>query len=508
MASLLDRLAPFKGTMPNALIHNGLIVARRQLPGPKSMVTVDMAHEPMALDLDLMKEMGLIETKSIGIIARQGFGKTFLMYILLILLTAIQTADRMSKIMIHSLKRNNMQKPETKPLMDILDSQVIDPHSIKLNALAWPVGMTYNEQLTMLMSLIRLQRSDHSITDEMIHVLKNVLSIAWEDKETNPSIPGLQHILNTVYLPPGLIERFKGRKTAMSVQDESEFTAQDESDKIPDLLSRNPEVFEKAALELYLTLGAFLEGEFLGMFTGTDDTFIEKLEQRGISVDLKGLTPLARAALEIVLSSIFTSAMMPEEGDTSMTPKHPERIPTGTGVDEAYSEWNNPVVAERLYTDSKTQRERGRTTIYCFHRMRDLMDAIIDPGAQKMAANSINEIEVWFIGRQGSAEDVEWIKRFFGNRLPQHVTDTLRSLPKGFFWLLVPNQSPVQVMVVGTDRAIKAFNTEGAHHRHLEQWRKTGDPRYYSRYLRETTPTDDDEPSTKEKQDEMATTTA
>lgn len=495
MSTLLDRIAPFKGPLTMAFIHNWLLTAHRLMFGPKFGITVDAAHQPTGLDLDLLKEYGLIEVKSVGIIGRQGYGKTFLMNTLLFLLSCIDVGGiKPFSIMINSLKRNKMARPETAPLVtDLLGSQVIDPHSAHLNPLSRKIGMTFNEQVTLLTQLIQLRLTVEKFTTPMLAVLKHVLRLARANPHVDPSFPVLQDLLRA-YVPEGL--EHKGGFPA-GVTNGHHAT--------PDLLARNPEVFEEAALQLYLALDAYKDGEFLGMFTGDSSEIVKLLEQRAVSFDLKALTPMARSALEIVLSAVMTSAMMPEDDDPELKPKHPERVPHAEGIDEAWSEWGNPVVAGTLYNKSKTKREQGRTTISCFHRLRDLQDAIPDPQAQKMAANAINEIEVWFIFRQGSKQDVDSLKEFFGNRLPDHVTGTLRTLKKGFCWMIIPGESPVLIMVMGTPTTVGAFVTEGAHRELLERWYRTGNAKYYSQYLTATTPKDDEESDTiEEETDAMA----
>lgn len=483
MAHLFKRLAPFTGTLANALIHNWMITVRRRLPGPKIGLAVDLSHEPVGFDLDLYKEYGFIQTKSVGIIADQGYGKTFLMYILLVFATAADMGKRSRSIVLNSLKRNkDTGRPETAPLIeDILGSTVRDPNNMGLNFLSRAVGMTYNEQLTLLIHLVNLALDKvDGVTSAMRSVLKQVLKVARADTSVDPSIRRLCELLDE-YVPEGL---------------------RDSDTSTAGLKARNPEVFEQAALDLLLALEMFMEDEFLGMF---DDKYSSEADidaffaQRGISIDLKVLTSRARGALAIVWNAILKSAATGTDEDPKSPPKFPGRIPAAVGVDEAYSDWENPVVAESLYRKSKTQREDETKLFYCFHRLRDLQDAIVDPTALKRASNSINEIEIWFIGRQGTDQAVKSIAEFLGDRVPKYVLDSLQGLKKGFFWMLVPGQSPLLVMVIGNEIAIEKFNTNTAHRELLERYYATGDPRYYSKYLDLTTPEDEpDPPTTKE----------
>ena len=136
-----------------------------------------------------------------------------------------------------------------------------------------------------------------------------------------------------------------------------------------------------------------------------------------------------------------------------------------------------------------------------FHRLRDFFEAIGNDATSRKARNAINEIKVWLIGRQNK-DALDDIRTFF--TLPEYVVNSLPTLAKGHFWLILPGMPPLLIAVIGTQTAIKLFHTEDAHSDLLKLYFETGDTKYYITYLEKTTPEDTEGDETSAQDEEEA----
>lgn len=467
--NLFKRLWRFKGTLSDATLHNWLTSGRVYMPGIPIGVTVDARHSPVGFDLTIVKDAGKCEKKSIGVIAAQGFGKTFFANLYLIACLALDVGDdnQRARARYPSIKRND-GIPETAPLVEgILKGKVISPLEIKLNPLARALGMTFEEQYVMVEAMFqykigeKLTILDHDLLSQN---LRNVYYNA-----TQPSFDALSDSL----------ENFRIDPTANNLH--------------PTLEQRFENEVYASIFKLKKISDLFRSGVYGRIFSGNGEEFVSLIEQRIVSIDLKGVDDDVRSLIEIVTNALDTSAIMPDPDlDPSDPnygkPKFPNRIPTNITQDEAYNIWANLHSARSEYRRLKTQREHGITTVTLFHRLSDLQNAIgtADSEQARLANNALNEIEVWMIGRQ-TKKELPVIRQFFD--LPEYVIQSLPTLAKGHFWVVVPwHSAPFEIVVIGSSMEVAAFNTDQANHKLMRKYRETGKVQYYLDFLDETTP--------------------
>ncbi len=484
---LFDRIEPFKGPLDRFLIHNWLLTAPLLMPGFPLAITDDADYAPIGFDLTLLKSLFAdVEAKWIGVLGEQGFGKTFLSNVFLMLAMGADVGGGSARCAINSVKRNQMNRPETAPLVeDLLRCTIIDPRRMKLNPLSRLIGLTFDEQFTLVRRMVEVsQREEFSLQKK--NVLKQALKEVREHER--PSFPELSRILSDYEpLDEDLPVNPLVGPDDVALPGLEASGPNGRQPKAGSLLEQFRDELRHAAFELKLAIDVFNEGDFFSIFSGESDEIVELMSQRAVSYDMKGIEGDVRSIIELVLGAIQMSAIRPDPDDpiNPNRPKHPERIPHYIVTDEAYTPWENSFFAEAEYVKMKTQREHGIVGMTIFHRLRDLQDAIANPVAAKKAANSLNEITVWCIFRQKRAE-IPNIRAFFG--LAEYILQDLVHLPKGHFWLIVPGQAPRRCFVVGTDLMINTFNTDAANDALLQLWFATRDPKVLQKYLIATTP--------------------
>jgi hypothetical protein len=123
-----------------------------------------------------------------------------------------------------------------------------------------------------------------------------------------------------------------------------------------------------------------------------------------------------------------------------------------------------------------------------WHRLGDFFQAISNEDGAGKGANIINEIKVWFIGRQTS-NALNDIRKFFGEDLNEDQIKSLPNLNVGEFYLILPGVPTIRMQVMTIPKLTEKFNTELAHRELLQRYYKVGEKLLYIRYIEELTRT-------------------
>lgn len=543
MGSTLKELNRFEGSLSDALLHAPLFNRRVRYRGPIIGYTADDKCEPIGCDTHLWKEDGLVETNSHAILGPQGHGKTFLASLIAINSGFYDVGEneivnregrrlqrrRRGRIRMDSFKRNANAKSETAPIIENwFGSEVITLDKLSLNFLSTAMDLLFGEAYSLLVSVMHFTDEVPLDLDKK-DILKDVLRVLWpqQDRGFDELRQLLQEYLLTVILHMMALQnteavmRVRNRQLLRELWPEEEahlflkvpvygpvkpdgsesdilrydelfdFEALDALLKDRPFLTDSPARFSEqilqrllhAAWELTQTMKQFEEGEYYSLFSGSGDEFARLLMQRGVSIDLKGLSDKMRSLIEMVIAGINLSAITP--GDDGR-PRHPERIPDAAFYDEYYGSAENAVATEVMYKERKTQRESGRITVFIFHRFSDL-EAVGDAGSSqaRKAANTLADIGTLWLGQMPRSEH-QRVRELFDP--PEHVMLTLETLTKGHFWLKTPHQPWTLVTIVGTDRQVDTLNTEGAQSKLMQKYRQYGNLDYYRGWLEGTTP--------------------
>lgn len=474
--NLLDRLSPFPGTGPEGLAFLWIGPELAPLPGTPVGLRQDSSRSKFGLDLTLMKQLipGL-QIKDIGMIADQGFGKTFLIQTLLYFWTVLSMRFRFD-----SLKRNNRRRPETAPLVeDLCESKIISPYKMRLNPLSRRFKMVFEEKLRLTLRLMCLITGVSQLSLEVETVVAEALRTIEDDLTTDPSYPLLWRTLKK-YAPSDV-----GEMASMMESADGRYLGQIHREQVA---KRHQRLIE-AAFQAELAIGKLNQGVFASLLSGEDngDETFRLFAQRAVSIDFFHVDDLFRSVIETVLNEIENVAGSPRpDADPSEGPRIPELIVNVRATDEAYSLWENTVFAEADYVRRKTRRASGDSGIMAFHRLRDFFEAIGNEASGRKARNALSEIKVWFIGRQPEDSLLD-VAHFFGLPVDGYVVKSLPTLRVGEFWLILPGYAPIPVLIIGTEKLVTTFNTEGAHNAYMKRYFETGDEMYYITYLDQMT---------------------
>lgn len=476
MSDLLDRLNYYEGNLEDALVHATPLEGPLDIPGFPLGVTDDSAKSRVGTDFTLMRTLtSEISNKSMGVLGLQGFGKTFLLYVLFYMLSAEAAGKFTGSIQIDSLKHNNLEEPETNPLINgLLGCTVIQAAHTRLNPLSHLWDFTLDEQYEMMETFIEVQREKRLMDSEQKLLYDHLAEIY---KTKKPTLRRLAALIKD-YRAQVDVYNGAGHVTKRGYTKEQANELQRLAIGLSDAIEN-------------LTKGAF--GKIFQENTD-DEELIMLIEQSAKSWDFKGISPKVRSIIEVFRGTIETSALQLKDPDNpKLGIKHPKRVAQYIGRDEAYDAWGNERFANFEFTRMKTLRERDLMLMMCFHRLADFLSSV---GSDK-ARNVIREIPIWFIGAQSTA-DLPDIRAHMD--LPEHVIMSLPTLHRGQFWVIVPGRAPRQFTVFGTDLEIKAFATNQANHALLEQYFATGDLQYYMSWLEESSPDIDEELAAQEVQ--------
>ncbi len=480
---LLGRIAPYRDTAQASLCWHALGRPRAHLPGIPIGISLDSNNELIAVDLDILKEiLPQLRIKDVGILGEQGFGKTFLLYLLLYLWSNLDVGKdgEICRIKIDSYKRTNRKDPEVTPLVEgLLGCKVIVPGRMRLNPLSRRFLMTFDEKYTLVARLLRF-RLKRDLTLEEDAVLKACLRVM-ETARNDPSLPGLRREL-AKYNPATGVEGKSSQQRAKMPY--AERLAYEQADA--DYRNRLA-----AASTLQLALQLFEDGEYGRLLYGQDhgEENFNLITQRIVSIDYHGISSDFRSVIEIVLASIYQAAATPHpENEAASGPRLPELVAHVVATDEAYRPWENSEFVAAEYADRKTRREGDRTGVMVWHRLGDFFQAISNEDGAGKGANIINEIKVWFIGRQTS-NALNDIRKFFGEDLNEDQIKSLPNLNVGEFYLILPGVPTIRMQVMTIPKLTEKFNTELAHRELLQRYYKVGEKLLYIRYIEELTRT-------------------
>lgn len=476
--NVLDTQNPFRGTLAMLLVHSWTRGFTRILPGFALGFTADGTYRPFGLDLDLLKAEhpdSQVLAPSIGIIGDQGSGKTFTMFKIVLFALGLDAGnDRLPRALVNSLKWTGGNRPETAPLIeDMLHCKMINKSNLRVNIFSLAVGLTQQEIFDTLKTLLATitRETLSGLEEEVLRELLRELNAS-----DSPSLKLLVELNNNYGITPDEAAGDK-TKTVDTVEAEA---------KKPQTLD---EMFHgkrlAAAFSLKTKLTKLTDEPFSTLLSSDDDSILALLGQSAVSIDLKGFTEEERSVIEVIMAAITTSMTLR---------KIKAYMPTIIVTDEAYDSWEIPEFARAQGVRMKTQRENGTWVIMVFQRINDLLSVNKSGSDQdRKARRALREIEVWLIGRQ-NAKDRKDIESFMD--LPKYVLDSLPTLSRGHFWLIIPGHAPQLVFFVGTEMEIRAWNTEVAIDERLVKYFRTGDPRDYQDFLVETTPKYDDDAAT------------
>jgi hypothetical protein len=457
---LLSRLGYFEGNLEDALVHAGPLHGPLDIPGFPLGVTDDSAKSRVGVDFTLHRwQDGDLGNKSIGVIGLQGIGKTFMLNVMMYMWAAESAGQYSGSIQIDSLKHNNMGEPETAPLISkLLGCTVIEVSKISLNPLSKLWDFTYDEQYELVKTMIQVRRKT-TLKDVEEELLDIHLRASYDSEEDSSFV-----------------------ELADSIQD---YRA--DRDRYTEAQATH---LEHLALDLSAAVRNLTRGKLGKIFKKHthDDELLKLIEQQAKSWDFKDIKDDVRSVIEVFRGMIEMSALSLKDPEDPLSgPKHPERVAQYIGRDEAYDAWGNEQFSNFEFTRMKTLRERDLTLMMCFHRLADFLDSV---GTAK-ARNVIREIPIWLIGRQTKA-DLKDIRDFL--HLPEFVVQSLTTLPKGHFWLIIPSGARL-ITVLGTELEIKTFVTNQANEALLQMYFETGDLQYYMDWLEETTPREEEKDS-------------
>ena len=379
---------------------------------------------------------GYIEGKSIVILGARDVGKTTLAKLIAYYLSAdrIGEADRM-RISIDDTRRN-FGVPEYAGLARALGSEEVDLSKHRINFLDPKMGSSFSDQLGTVIQILEHVGGEPLVRYEPLG-LQVALSLLM-DKYSQIATPEvLVHLLNRVNASDlATYQATFSARLESQLSSEAQLLlrlgdSESDTEKALSPTNVNEADFLQDAGRVYAKLMRLLNGDYSNIFGG-DHTLSEVLNQRVVALDYTGIDISAFVLVQSLVWRWRTSAL--RRGDT--------RYLSNLEIhDENYGMWEHPIYATNMYSHLKKIRATGEIVVRVQHRLDDSY-AVGSAGSEvrEKAVNSLNETDMWFIGRQPQSA-IPRLKERLG--LDDWVCKHITQLGKGEFYFKMGQQPPV-----------------------------------------------------------------
>lgn len=388
---------------------------------------------------------------SILVLGFRGSGKTNLLYLLAVLIAALENAisGRQRRVVVEDTRRNYDEHgelvPEYKNLVEgVLGGQHVDLLGSKINFLDYRLRLNPEQQFQLLLSLLEVVKGQELTPNERATLNVSIATMRTESP-TFASVPVLQQVMARLSINDYNSYQDSKRHAVLGMIKDSQ-----ERESMRTRLNGDLNVAKVTVMNGAHTVSQLLDALMSGYdgIFGAENQIYDILKRAVVGLDLTRLNDDTIPLVEMVLWAIRRGDGANELGaDLEIHDENPRR-------------WESLVYATNMVTHLKVIRRTGSLIARSMQRVSDV-DQITGAAQRAKAVTALSETDIVFIGRMERAQHKRLVETF--RPIPQVLLDRLTSLRPGEFLVLIGESwPPFLVKIDLTNQVREAAYTDHA----------------------------------------------